>query len=68
MIKWNKTAFMTLDAPAAYPSTTREAGESFSDILFSAEEARQATAAKKAAARRAKARIGVKVFSWEQGA
>lgn len=68
MIKWNKTAFAALETPAAYPAHTREAADGFSDVLFYAEEARQATLAKRAAARRAKARIGVKVFSWEMGA
>jgi hypothetical protein len=68
MIKWNKTAFMALEAPAAYPTCTREAADNVSHYLYAADEAKKAKAAKKAAALRAKARVGVKVFSWEMGA
>jgi hypothetical protein len=68
MIKWNKTAFAALETPAAYPAHTREAADGVSHILHAWEENKQAKAAKRAAARRAKARIGVKVFSWEMGA
>ena len=68
MIKWNKTAFAALETPAAYPAHTREAADNVSHYLYAADEAKQAKAAKRAAVRRAKARIGVKVFSWEMGA
>lgn len=68
MIKWNASAFAALQEPAAYPTRTREAADNVSHYLYAADEANQAKAAKRAAARRAKARIGVKVFSWELGA
>lgn len=67
MIKWNASAFAALQEPAAYPKRTREAADNVSHYLYAAEEANQAKAAKTAATRRAKARIGVKVFSWEMG-
>ena len=68
MIKWNASAFAALQEPAAYPTRAREAADNVSHYLYAADEAKQAKAAKRAAARRAKARIGVKVFSWEAGA
>ncbi len=67
-IKWNASAFAALETPAAYPTCTREAADNVSHILHAWEEDRQTQAASRAAARRAKARIGVKVFSWEMGA
>lgn len=66
-IKWNASAFAALQEPAAYPTCTREAADNVSHILHAWEENKQAKAAKRTAARRAKARIGVKVFSWEMG-
>lgn len=66
MIKWNASAFAALQEPAAYPTRTREAADNVSHILHAWEENNQAKAASRAAARRAKARIGVKVFSWER--
>jgi len=68
MIKWNTSAFAAMQEPAAYPKRTREAADNVSHILHAWEENRQTQAASRAAARRAKARIGVKVFSWEMGA
>ena len=65
-MKWTKNAFAVLDAPSAYPTRAREAADNVSHILHAWEENNQAKAASRAAARRAKARIGVKVFSWEQ--
>ena len=67
MIKWNASAFATLQEPAAYPTRTREAADNVSHYLYAWEEDRQTQAASRAAARKAKARIGVKVFSWEMG-
>lgn len=67
MIKWKASAFAALQEPAAYPTCTREAADNVSHYLYAADEAKQAKAASRAAARRAKARIGVKVFSWEMG-
>ena len=67
MIKWKASAFAALETPAAYPKRTREAADDVSHILHAWEENNQAKAASRAAARRAKARIGVKVFSWEMG-
>jgi hypothetical protein len=67
MIKWNASAFAALQEPAAYPTRTREAADGVSHILHAWEENRQTQAASRAAARKAKARIGVKVFSWEAG-
>lgn len=67
MIKWNASAFAAMQEPAAYPKRTREAADNVSHILHAWEENNQAKAASRAAARRAKTRIGVKVFSWEMG-
>jgi hypothetical protein len=67
VIKWKASAFAALETPAAYPKRTREAADDVSHILHAWEENNQAKAASRAAARRAKARIGVKVFSWEMG-
>lgn len=67
-MKWTKAAFGTLEAPAAYPTRAKEATDNVSHILHAWEENNQAKAAKTAATRRAKARVGVKVFSWEMGA
>ena len=66
-MKWNKEAFAALETPAAYPTRTREAADNVSHILHAWEENNQAKATARAAARKAKARIGVKVFSWEMG-
>ena len=68
MIKWNASAFAALQEPAAYPTRTREAADNVSHYLYAWEENKQAKTKARAAARRAKARIGVKVFSWEMGA
>ena len=68
MIKWNATAFASLEAPAAYPTCTREAADNVSHYLYAADEAKKAKAAKRAAARRERSRVGVKGFSWEMGA
>ena len=67
MIKWNASAFAALQEPAAYPTRTREAADNVSHILHAWEENKQAKTKARAAARRAKARMGVKVFSWEMG-
>jgi hypothetical protein len=67
-IKWNASAFAALQKPAAYPTHTRQTHcGGVSHYLYAWEEDNQAKAASRAAARRAKARIGVKVFSWEMG-
>ena len=59
-MKWTKAAFGTLEAPAAYPTRAKEATDNVSHILHAWEENNQAKAAKTAATRRAKARVGVK--------
>lgn len=66
---WTNAAFITLDAPTTFPTHTREdpTEGGFSDLLYAWDEAKQAAAAKRAAKRGAKARIGVRAFSWEAG-
>jgi hypothetical protein len=67
VIKWKASAFAALETPAAYPTRAREAADNVSHYLYAADEAKQAKTKARAAARKAKARIGVKVFSWEMG-
>lgn len=66
-IKWNTAAFMTLQEPTAYPTHVRENPTAISTMLYALDEKQQSKAAKTAATRKAKARVGVKVFSWEMG-
>jgi hypothetical protein len=67
--KWNAAAFKSLQEPTTYPTASVPfAAGGVSHMLYALDEKQKATAAKKAATRKAKARIGVKAFSWEAGA